>query len=420
MTCTLTTFESLYVLLDMLPVRQSIKLAGLHGIGKSEGFKYYAANRNLNFNVVYLSQCDVTDVKGLPFLNAKDKITEWFKGVWWPKSNGDKAGGLLLLEEFNRARPDVQAVALELALEGSLDGEPLPENWRVVIAVNEFGDYITNTPDIAVNSRFFHIRFAPDPDVWCQYAASKGVHSVIINYIRSYPASLDPQGTLDPVLKYPDRRSWFKVNEAIQKGDLLKMPISQTNRNVLRQICQGWLGEHTAAAFVAYVDANMKDYTPKMLLYEFDKHKEDLRKETSLHDHMLWMKNAIEYLHQACIKESDALQEHKDFSKVNFETFDMKTFDNIIAYSDLLAEMGMREVASANCQLVLSCLLTRAPWDKQLREESEFFQMFDKEFDPELGIPELDMNNKLDRYIGLYLALTTQEEQSTTQATSNP
>ena len=92
---------------------------------------------------------------------------------------------ILLLDEIDRAPREVQQAAFELALDHRLNMRPLPEDWRVVSAINGDGDiYHINEMDVAFIDRFFVIKFNPSKEEWFKFARTDSrIHSSVIEFL---------------------------------------------------------------------------------------------------------------------------------------------------------------------------------------------------------------------------------------------
>jgi MoxR-like ATPase len=119
-------------ILREMPNDQSIMLVAKHGVGKSSVVKQVTEDLDIGFFDVRLSQCEVGDIKGLPYLDEENSQTKFFKPQWWPKDPASK--GVLFFDELNRASKDVLQAVFEICLDRRLDGEALPDGWRVVAA----------------------------------------------------------------------------------------------------------------------------------------------------------------------------------------------------------------------------------------------------------------------------------------------
>ena len=198
---------------------RSILLKAKHGVGKSSTVNQAAIEEGWGFEDVRLSQCDVGDIKGLPY--REGNTTYFAKPKWWPRDS--KSKGILFLDELNRASKDVTQAVFELCLDRSLDGDKLPDGWKVVSAINADEEYDVMEMDPALSDRFFHIEFEPSVSEWLEWANNDGnVHQSIVQFVARNTNLLDPPvGNLEAGKIYPSRRSWEALSEFLVLFDLL-------------------------------------------------------------------------------------------------------------------------------------------------------------------------------------------------------
>ena len=235
-------------ILKEMPTSKSIMLVAKHGVGKSSVVKQVAKDLGIEFHDVRLSQCEVGDIKGLPYLNEETRRTEFLKPYWWPKDPDSK--GILFFDELNRAPKDVLQAVFEICLDRRLDGEPLPAGWRVVSAINATDDYDVAELDPALRDRWFIIDFDPSAQEWITWAAKSGIHPSVVDFIGQNPEILDPpMGNLEAGGIYPSRRSWHQFNDTMNGMGLFV----NYDDGLVTQICKGWLGANISIMFPKFL-----------------------------------------------------------------------------------------------------------------------------------------------------------------------
>lgn len=298
------TLESLII----LPVWHSILIKGIHGKGKTECVRLAASLLGAGYHDERLSQCDVGDLKGMPFfINGR---TVFAMPEWYPlchkdaedikeKLNLDNISigaensiGYLALEEIDRATRQVQQASFELALDRRLNMRPIRPGWRVVACVNGDDDiYQVLDMDPAFIDRWVELLFQPSTEEWLDYAYKKKnlsnrdfskidpewlieletkyrgkVHPAVIEFITRYPTMLDPTKTLieeNPGKKLQSRRSWTRFSEAIYVIDEFRKA-GYTDKNLLSKnkekdlpylltVANGYVGQIAASQFVEFI-----------------------------------------------------------------------------------------------------------------------------------------------------------------------
>ncbi len=259
------------VLKDM-PTDKSIMLHAKHGVGKSSVVRQVAEELSASTGDTYgfwdvrLSQCEVGDIKGMPDKDVKEQIIRFLKQEWWPRDPNSK--GILFFDELNRASKDVLQAVFEICLDRRLDGESLPDGWRVVAAVNSDDDYDVVELDPALHDRWFHIDFDPSTEEWLSWARDNDVHKAVAEFINRNQNLLDPPvGNLEAGRVYPSRRSWVAFSDT-----MIHMGLdSRTDDGMLTQITKGWVGREIAVMFQKFITNEFSNLRPEEVIESFDK-----------------------------------------------------------------------------------------------------------------------------------------------------
>lgn len=253
------------ILRDM-PGDKSIMLRAKHGVGKSSVIKQCAIENDMAYYDVRLSQCEVGDIKGLPLLDEKAGTTRFLKPYWWPRDMNSK--GILFFDELNRASKDVLQAVFEICLDRRLDGEKLPDGWRVVAAINADDDYDVAELDPALLDRWFIIDFDPSAKEWISWARTAKVHPAVVEFVDRNQGLLDPPiGSLQAGRVYPSRRSWVSLSDSI-----IKMNLEQDSEGVLVQVANGWLGREVAIPFQKFMSNEFALLRPSDVLDKYDEY----------------------------------------------------------------------------------------------------------------------------------------------------
>lgn len=264
-------------ILDMTPSSHNVMLVGDHGIGKSEILTDYYSSKGMTVTVLFLGQmADTGDLTGLPRKNEMTGKTEFMPPYWFPV---DGKPIVLFMDELNRARPEILQTIMDLALNRTLAGRPLPEGSRIIAAVNDGDRYQLTDLDPALVSRFNIMKFQPTTQEWLLWARKNEVDGRVISFIEENPMWLDKdpdaKGDEDTGLdKSPDRRAWKRVSD-ICKG-------SSSISGVQAKVISSIVGAKAASKFMASVSAH-KIVTAKELLTHYQTCKSKIE-GYSLHD----------------------------------------------------------------------------------------------------------------------------------------
>ena len=213
---------------DCTPTDQAILLEGIHGVGKSEFLTAKFEEQGYKVITMFLGQtADAGDIIGLPDRKTiqiqygdeviDQVITEFCPPKWWPFNKTDKL--VIFFDEFNRGKPEVYQCIMDMVLNRKLNGFDLPENTRIIAAMNPNGDeydYDVTILDRALLDRFNKYEFKPTADEWITWASKNKVNNYIIGYLSKNSADLDPPKSVDDELLnevHPSRRSWKRVSD---------------------------------------------------------------------------------------------------------------------------------------------------------------------------------------------------------------
>jgi hypothetical protein len=311
--------------LKNMPSSKSIMLHAKHGVGKSSVVKQVAKELEIESGTKYgfwdvrLSQCEVGDIKGMPLIDAERNVTRFLKQEWWPRDPNSK--GILFFDELNRASKDVLQAVFEICLDRRLDGENLPDGWRVVAAVNSDADYDVVELDPALHDRWFHIDFDPTVSEWVDWARKNKVHQAVIEFVDRNGNLLDPPvGNLQAGSTYPSRRSWQSLSDSMIAMDLENDP------GLLAQIAKGWVGREIAIMFQKFVTNEFSQLRPGDVIDDLEKVKSKV--ESACNDI-----EVIAQLARSVIAEvnSRSLTKMKDKQRDNLREFIMMLPNDVTA-----------------------------------------------------------------------------------------
>ena len=257
-------------ILEATPADQNILLIGNHGIGKSEILTDYYSAQGMPVVALFLGQMsDPGDLIGIPHKNLETGKTDFMPPYWFPT---DGKPIVLLLDEMNRARPEILQTIMDLALNRKLAGRSLPEGSRIISAVNEGDQYQLTDLDPALVSRFNAYTFSPTAQEWLLWARKSGVDSRVISFIEENPQWLDKDpdaksGAATGLDKTPDRRAWKRVSDIVKNHSNIPAAYSK--------LISGLVGPRATSAFLGSVSAH-RILSGRDILYNFSKHIETL------------------------------------------------------------------------------------------------------------------------------------------------
>ena len=310
-------------LLTSISPEYSVCVRGRHAIGKSEGVYQAAAGMRSDFykdpkncakmveefggkvktpngwvsNWSYdlgipvlerrLSQMTEGDIIGLPFRHGKDKFdpdtgerissaSTSFKPCDWLITSCEFPV-VLFLDERNRALEGVKQAVFQLTDSKVFYGNHLHEETRVVVAENDGDDYQVQQCDPAEISRCATVTLSPSVQDWLDYATTR-CHEATIEFIRNNERLLEHQENFEPNKKYPDRRSWFKLDQECQRLGLFDEPAD----HLLYVLACSFIGIEVGTKFAKFLKERDREVSAKDILTSWNKAKKRLAKDNTI------------------------------------------------------------------------------------------------------------------------------------------
>jgi len=189
--------------------RFAIELVSGPGLGKSAGV-YQAAikiARRLGdpcgVKPFFLTTVEPPDVRGfgLPGRDTDGSaIMQFTKAPWMPRKEDPKFG-IVFLDEFGQANPDVAKPAAELFHSGRVGESHLPITYMVVAASNRESDRSGVGRSLAfIDNRKMQIQVKPDLDAFLDWGERQGLLVAPDRPLAGLRGQVDEQGGGPPIL----------------------------------------------------------------------------------------------------------------------------------------------------------------------------------------------------------------------------
>lgn len=215
-------------------------------LGKSSIAKQVAQKYSLKVIDLRLTECDASDIQGLPYF--KDNKSTFLPFDTFPLESTTIPTGfngwLLLLDEFNSAPLSVQAAAYKLVLDRQVGQHKLHDNVYMVACGNlETDNAIVNTMSSALISRFAHFYISLNHAEWIEWATQAHIDYRIVSYLGFKPQSLY---TFKPDVTepYASPRTWEMLSKVINNEPI----------DGLKPLIAGLVGDYVASEFISYVN----------------------------------------------------------------------------------------------------------------------------------------------------------------------
>ena len=191
----------------------SVEVIGESGIGKTSAIIQLAKEQNLSFVKLNLAQIEeIGDLVGFPIRQFEVEMNnektwvdehafdEYMKlgyqstGLnrmsYCPPEwiSGKEEGGILLLDDWNRADVRFIQAVMELIDRQQYISWTLPKNWHIILTANpDNGDYLVNSIDNAQKTRFISVNLKFDIDCWGKWAEENDIDGRCINFLLMHP-----------------------------------------------------------------------------------------------------------------------------------------------------------------------------------------------------------------------------------------
>jgi hypothetical protein len=192
----------------------AVEVVGDSGIGKTSTILQLAKETNLNFVKLNLAQIEeLGDLVGFPIRqfevcktdndclwideHAVEEYTKQgykFTGLnrmsYCPPEwiSGKTNGGILLLDDWNRADVRFIQAVMELIDRQQYISWELPKDWHIILTSNpDNGDYLVNSIDSAQKTRFISVNLKFDINCWSEWAEDATIDNRCINFLLKHP-----------------------------------------------------------------------------------------------------------------------------------------------------------------------------------------------------------------------------------------
>jgi len=265
---------------DKNKIPTAIAVTGDAGLGKTSSILAVGEELGLEVVKINLTQIEeLGDLVGFPYkefeMKKQDGTIKWvpetlmetyIKAKYVPTSRnrmsyaapewieGKSDGGILLLDDFNRADNRFIQASMELIDRQTYISWKLPKNWHILLSQNpDNGDYNVNSQDIAQTTRYISVDVKFDSDVWAKWAETEGLDNRCINFILMNPESITKE------VNSRAATTFFNAISSIEKFEE-SLPLIQ-------MIGEGSVGEDFTSMFTMFINNKMdKIISPKEIL----------------------------------------------------------------------------------------------------------------------------------------------------------
>ena len=266
----------------------AIEVVGESGIGKTTSIMDMTQKHGLDFVKLNLAQIEeLGDLVGFPIKQFQmwtekegKKIGKWVDEVAVdaqhklgfqttgksrmsysaPEWIADKkAGGVLLLDDWNRADSRFIQACMELVDRQTYISWTLPKDWHIILTANpDNGDYMVNTTDPAQKTRYITANLKFDVDVWARWAEENSIDTRCINFLLMHPELVTQETNARSISTFFNSISSIKQFED-------ELPLIQ-------MIGEGSVGNEFASMFTTFINNKLdKLVTPREIVHGDEK-----------------------------------------------------------------------------------------------------------------------------------------------------
>ena len=165
-----------------------------------------------------------------------------------------KEGGILLLDDWNRADMRFIQAVMELVDRQQYISWVLPKDWHIILTSNpDNGDYMVNSIDSAQKTRYITANLKFDIEVWARWAEEANIDSRCINFLLLNPELVTQETNARSITAFFNAISSFENFEE--------------NLSLIQMIGEGSVGDTFASMFTTFINNKLdKLVTPKDLL----------------------------------------------------------------------------------------------------------------------------------------------------------
>jgi hypothetical protein len=268
---------------DKSPV--STEVVGESGIGKTSSIIQLADELNLNFVKLNLAQIEeIGDLVGFPirqFEMELDGAKLWidehafdeYRKLGYKSTSknrmsycppewiaGKENGGILLLDDWNRADVRFIQAVMELIDRQQYISWKLPKDWHIILTANpDNGDYLVNSIDNAQKTRFISANLKFDLNTWGKWAEENGLDGRCINFLLMHPELVTKEINARSIVMFFNSISSIKLFEE-------QLPLIQ-------MIGEGSVGVEFASLFTMFINNKLdKMITPQNIFDQDEKY----------------------------------------------------------------------------------------------------------------------------------------------------
>lgn len=225
---------------------------GQAGIGKTE-IAWQRVNL-LNYTPIYvnLSVLEAPDLQGLPTVEktSEGPRVEYATPKFLPPATGSGPKHVLVLDEIDKARPELQNPLLELFQSKSINGRKLDVHAIVATANLPDEGAFSQPLSTALTNRSMNFKLEASFDDWQEWAAQTGLNALVVGFLNRNHDYFSRARVADDDTAYNrcSPRSWTNSARSVDDAG------PGANVDFLTLIISGYVGYAAAVKFQVWLD----------------------------------------------------------------------------------------------------------------------------------------------------------------------
>lgn len=234
----------------------NLMVFGPSGCGKTEISIQSVLEQDYNFVYLNLSTLEAPDLIGLPCLDEKEMVTRYALPATFPRPPAKKESGhkgkILVVDEIDKAKPELQSPMLELFQFRSINGQDL--DFDAVLATGNRPDEGAFSLPVskALTNRCKVYQMAPEFDPWQDWASSVNLNGLVVGFLhrnRDYFTKPDTSGDFTAYCSC-SARSWSNAAKDLDAAQ----QDGENDYTFQQNLVAGYVGVEAAVKFQVWLE----------------------------------------------------------------------------------------------------------------------------------------------------------------------
>ena len=231
-----------------------LNLAQIEEIGDLVGFPIRQFEMELDGSKLWIDEHAFDEYRKLGYNSTSKNRMSYCPPEW---ISGKESGGILLLDDWNRADIRFIQAVMELIDRQQYISWKLPKDWHIILTANpDNGDYLVNSIDTAQKTRFISANLKFDLNTWGKWAEENKLDGRCINFLLMHPELITKEVNARSVVMFFNSISSIKTFEE-------QLPLVQ-------MIGEGSVGQEFASLFTMFINNKLDKMISPQNIFEQD------------------------------------------------------------------------------------------------------------------------------------------------------